>query len=110
MFDEFQQAATSDLRGRAARAADCIRNPDSDRLKALALEEPEVEKTKYGSIYADSEPMSRAAKFTRNNIDSRFGRRRAASCWSRPSRRWPRRRSSRSTWRWATAARASPPG
>ena len=49
------------------------RNLSSDRLKAMALEEPEVKKTKYGSIFADSEPMSRAARFTKNNIDSRFG-------------------------------------
>ena len=39
----------------------------------MALDEPEVKKTKYGSIFADSEPMSRAARFTKNNIDSRFG-------------------------------------
>ena len=39
----------------------------------MALDEPEVRKTKYGSIYADSEPMSRAARFTKNNIDDRFG-------------------------------------
>ena len=50
-----------------------IRNPDSARLRALALEEPEVKQTKYGSIYADSEPMSRAAKRTKNNIDAHFG-------------------------------------
>ena len=42
--------------------------------KALALEEPGVRQTRYGSIYSESEPMSRAAKRTKNNIDSNFGR------------------------------------
>ncbi|MGO8688765.1 MAG: phosphoenolpyruvate carboxykinase (ATP) [Thermoguttaceae bacterium] len=72
MFDEFHGAAGAVFES-AARGGLLIRNPDMDRLKALALEEPEVRLTKYGSIYADSEPMSRVAKFTRNNIDDRFG-------------------------------------
>ena len=58
---------------RPQRNGTLIRNPDSARLRALALEEPEVKQTKYGSIYAESEPMSRAAKRTKNNIDARFG-------------------------------------
>ena len=72
MFEEFQRA-TETIFGTAQRKGNLIRNPDSDRLKALALEEPEVKQTKYGSLYAESEPMSRAAKRTKNNIDSDFG-------------------------------------
>ena len=66
------------------------RNPGSDDLKAMALEEPEVRKTKYGSIFADSEPMSRAAKMTRNNVDSRFGDAERALL-EQAQRRWPAR-------------------
>jgi len=72
MFEEFQQTAKTIFENAQRRGA-LIRNPDTARLKALALEEPEVRQTKYGSILADSEPMSRAAKFTRNNVDTRFG-------------------------------------
>ena len=72
MFEEFQRAAKTIFETAEAKKA-LIRNPDSARLKALALEQPEVKQTKYGSIYADSEPMSRAAKRTMNNVDTRFG-------------------------------------
>ncbi len=72
MFEEFQQTAKTIFENAQRRGA-LIRNPDAARLRALALEEPEVRQTKYGSILADSEPMSRAAKFTRNNVDTRFG-------------------------------------
>ena len=68
------RASQNDLRDGRAENGNLIRNPDPARLKALALEEPEVKQTKYGSIYAESEPMSRAAKRTKNNVDSRFGR------------------------------------
>lgn len=72
MFEEFQRSAKM-IFETAQRNGKLIRNPDSARLKALALEEPEVKQTRYGSIYAESEPMSRAAKRTKNNIDTRFG-------------------------------------
>ena len=51
MFEGVLQAA--DPRGCRSREELLIANPDSDRLKALSLEEPEVKQTKYGSIYAD---------------------------------------------------------
>jgi phosphoenolpyruvate carboxykinase (ATP) len=72
MFDEFLQSAKV-IFETAQEMGFLIRNPDTARLRALALEEPEVRLTKYGSIAAESEPMSRAAKFSRNNVDSRFG-------------------------------------
>ncbi len=72
MFSEFHAAAQLIL-DHAQRRGMLTRNPSSERLKAIALDEPEVHQTRYGSIYADSEPQSRAAKRTKNNIDSRFG-------------------------------------
>jgi phosphoenolpyruvate carboxykinase (ATP) len=72
MFQEFEQTANRIFQT-AAQKGLLIRNPDSAPLKAMALEEPEVGQTKYGSIYTDSEPTSRAAKFTANDIDSKFG-------------------------------------
>ena len=50
-----------------------ICNPDDDWLRRLSLEEEGTRKTKYGNVVADSEPMSRAAMFTKNNIDAEFG-------------------------------------
>ena len=73
MFEEFQRAAKT-IFETAEQKKVLIRNPDSARLKVLALEQPEVKPTKYGSIYADSEPMSRAAMRTMNNVDTPFGR------------------------------------
>ena len=73
MFDEFQQAAKS-IFDTAQRNHKLIRNPDAARLKQMSLEEPEVGQTKYGSVYAESEPMSRAAKRTWNDVDTSFGR------------------------------------
>lgn len=72
MFDQFHQAAKTIFENAQCRGT-LIRNPDSARLKALSKEEPEVRETRYGSIVTDSEPMSRAAKFTKNNIDTSFG-------------------------------------
>lgn len=72
MFDEFHRTAMAIFE--AARAEGRLtRNPDSDQLRALALNEPDVRQTKYGSIVAESEPMSRAAMLTRNNVDAEFG-------------------------------------
>jgi len=58
----------------AAKAEDrLIYNPSLKDLRKLALQEPCVRETAYGNIAAFSEPMSRAAAFTKNNIDSNFG-------------------------------------
>lgn len=73
MFEPFQQAAQTIL-DTAEQDKRLIRDPNSARLKALSLEEPEVKQTKYGSIYAESEPMSRAARWTENNVDTHFGK------------------------------------
>ncbi|MDO4559268.1 MAG: phosphoenolpyruvate carboxykinase, partial [Planctomycetia bacterium] len=48
-------------------------NPPRETLRQLAAAEPEVVETKYGSLATESEPSSRAVKFTKNNIDTTFG-------------------------------------
>lgn len=73
MFEEFIQAAKS-IFEKAQHDGRLIRNPDTSRLRLLALEEPEVRESRYGSLAVDSEPTSRAAMFTKNNIDSKFGK------------------------------------
>lgn len=73
MFDEFLQAART-IFEQAQADGRLIRNPDAARLRTLALEEPEVRETRYGSLEVDSEPTSRAAMFTKNNIDTKFGK------------------------------------
>ncbi len=72
MFDEFHQAAAAIFQSAQQNGA-LVRNPDEARLRALALDEPEVRQTRYASLAVDSEPMSRAAKLTKNNIDTPFG-------------------------------------
>jgi phosphoenolpyruvate carboxykinase (ATP) len=72
MFGHFRQTVR-DIFTTAKKEGRLIHNPDDNRLRALALEEPEVRATKYNNIVAESEPMSRAAAFTRNNIDTEFG-------------------------------------
>lgn len=72
MFGEFRQTAR-DIFQDALEDGRLIRNPDDDRLRTLSLVEPEARETKYENIVADSEPMSRAAMFTKNNIDTEFG-------------------------------------
>ncbi len=49
-------------------------NPPNDELVRIAEREPNVRRTGYGSLVAQSEPMSRAAAFTKNSVDSRFGK------------------------------------
>src|SRR3990172_3452953 len=72
MFDEFKQAV-QEIFEAARKEGRLIRNPDEAALRAMALEEPEVRQTKYGSLATVSEPMSRTAMFTTNNVDTEFG-------------------------------------
>ncbi|MBN2239735.1 MAG: phosphoenolpyruvate carboxykinase (ATP) [Dehalococcoidales bacterium] len=48
-------------------------NPSRDRMNELLEKQPGVRKTIYGNYVAESEPTSRAAMFTKNSVDSRFG-------------------------------------
>ena len=72
MFEAFLQTART-IFETAQRENRLIRDPDDDQLRALSLEEPGIRVTKYDNLMADSEPMSRAAMFTKNNIDTEFG-------------------------------------
>ena len=73
MIEQFQQAAR-EIYNKAKEENRLIYNPTDEELRKLALKEPEVKETNYGNIVAESEPMSRAAMFTKNNIDSKFGK------------------------------------
>ncbi|MFH0868278.1 MAG: phosphoenolpyruvate carboxykinase [Candidatus Woesearchaeota archaeon] len=72
MIEEFKLAA-KEMYEKAKKEGRLIDNPSDAELKKLALKEPEVKESNYGSIVAVSEPMSRAAMFTKNNIDDKFG-------------------------------------
>ncbi len=110
MFDEFQQTAKTifETAQQSGTTASAIPTPPASR--PWPWKSPRSSRTKYGSIYADSEPMSRAARFTKNNVDSRFGQaerelleqaqRALAERRDRLDRRGGR----------ATAPRGSPPG
>lgn len=50
-----------------------VHNPEPAELKRLVEDEDGVTVSSFGSFCVDSEPNSRAAKFTKNNIDGRFG-------------------------------------
>lgn len=71
MFDLFHRTITA-IFDSARKEGRLLCNPDDDQLRALSLQEPEVRATRYGSLAADSEPMSRAAMFTRNTVDTPF--------------------------------------
>lgn len=73
MIEEFLQTARTIFES-AQQHGTLTRNPDAARLRRLALDEPEVCETKYGNLVAESEPTSRAAKFTKNNVDTPFGK------------------------------------
>ncbi|MBN2217098.1 MAG: phosphoenolpyruvate carboxykinase [Pirellulales bacterium] len=72
MFQKFRETALAILET-ARRDGRLILNPTNEELRVLTLEEPDAVVTKYGSIAVESEPMSRAAMFTRNNVDAPFG-------------------------------------
>ena len=67
MIEEFQRVARAIYRT-ARREGRLVSNPDNEELRKLALQEPEVRQTKFGSLATDTEPLSRAAMFTANNI------------------------------------------
>jgi len=72
MFELFLQTV-QDIFESARKEGRLIYNPNEDELRSLAEAEPGMVVSKYGNLVAESEPMSRAAMFTRNNIDTEFG-------------------------------------
>ena len=90
MFAEFRTA--KEIFDAAQREGRLIRNPDNERLRAMAMEEPGVIQSKYDNLVVESEPKSRAAMMTKNNIDDALRRRRAASCSQQAKQRLAKRR------------------
>ena len=62
----------------AASQGRLIANPPEDQLRQLVTQEEGVTVSAYGNICVDSEPTSRAAMFTQNNLDSQFGEKESA--------------------------------
>jgi phosphoenolpyruvate carboxykinase (ATP) len=58
---------------KAAKEGRLISNPSDEELRSIVEKEPGVRKTIYGSLVVESEPTSRAAMFTKNSVDFRFG-------------------------------------
>ncbi len=73
MFKEFQETAR-EIYNHAKEENRIILNPSNRELKKLTSKEPEARRTKYGNIMVETEPTSRAAMFTKNNLDCKFGK------------------------------------
>jgi len=72
MENYFKKAAIK-IYGDAKREGRLIEGLTIDRLKELAVRQEGVIQTQIGSVATDSEPMSRSAPHTANNIDHPFG-------------------------------------
>lgn len=72
LFDAFDGTVDSILE-KASKEGRLKVNPSWSDLRAMAMEEPEVEVTPYGSLLALTEPTSRSKPFTLNNVDNGFG-------------------------------------
>jgi len=71
-LEEFSRAVER-IRKKALAENRLFDNPADAELRTLTEIEPEIRKTVYGNLAADSEPTSRAAMFTKNSIDHGFG-------------------------------------
>jgi len=74
MFNLMSFVKTADIiKKTASEEKRLIDNPTHEELRLLVEKELSVKKTKYSSYVAESEPTSRAAMFTKNSVDYRFG-------------------------------------
>ncbi len=71
--EEFARAVER-VRTKAEAEGRLRHDPPVEELERLAEKEPNVRRTTYGSLVANSEPMSRSAPFTTNSVDSPFGK------------------------------------
>jgi phosphoenolpyruvate carboxykinase (ATP) len=62
------------IRAKALSDGRLLHNPPDDVLEKLTVKEEGVKRTKYGSLVAYGEPTSRAQAFTKNSVDSTFGK------------------------------------
>jgi len=51
-----------------------LKDPSDEVFEEIVIREKGVKRTRYGSIVASGEPTSRAAIFTKNSVDSNFGK------------------------------------
>jgi phosphoenolpyruvate carboxykinase (ATP) len=72
-LEEFAQTADR-IREKAKAENRLLDNPSMEKLKALVEKQPGVRKTIYGNYVAESEPTSRAQAFTKNSVDTPFGK------------------------------------
>ncbi len=74
-FDLEEFARTADrIRAKAIKENRLLDNPSDEELRALVEREPGVKKTIYDNFVAESEPTSRSQMFTKNSVDSPFGK------------------------------------
>jgi phosphoenolpyruvate carboxykinase (ATP) len=62
------------IREKAIAEGRLLQNPTDAVLRKITEKEEGVKRTRYGSLVAHGEPTSRAAMFTKNNIDNTFGK------------------------------------
>jgi len=72
MANYFKQAAEK-IYHDAKKSERLIEGRSLEQLKEIALQQDGVIQTNLGSVAADSEPMSRSAPHTKNNVDHPFG-------------------------------------
>jgi len=72
-LDQFAQTVGR-IRAKAIEEGRLRHNLSDEELRPIVEKEPEVKKTVYGNLVAESEPMSRAAVFTKNSVDDNFGK------------------------------------
>ncbi|MCK9196448.1 MAG: phosphoenolpyruvate carboxykinase [Syntrophales bacterium] len=71
-MDAFNRAARQ-IYAEALQSNRLIKGRSLEELKQIALRQEGVIQTQFGSVAADSEPMSRSAPHTRNSVDHPFG-------------------------------------
>jgi len=71
-LEEFAEVAHRIWRN-ASKEGRLIYNPSDEELRSIMKKNPGIMKTMYGSFVVNSEPTSRAAMFTKNSVDYKFG-------------------------------------
>lgn len=72
-LEEFARVADG-IREKAVKDNRLIDNPSDEELRTLVGKEKDVKKTIYDNFVAESEPTNRAQMFTKNSVDSPFGK------------------------------------
>jgi len=72
-LEEFYRTADR-IRQKAKEENRLADNPSDEVLRGLVEKEPGVKKTIYGNFVAESDPTSRSAMFSKNSVDSPFGK------------------------------------